>query len=130
MQQAIAGIDQINRAWMGDYRVEGFGALGDDSALSSLGTAFYKLNDDALGARYGEEPSGESFKFNPMAMNGWGSTQSARCKELKALHCLRYQCSEGKVPETALYRGLEKAIGDLAGVIIDEWPEYKSAKWG
>ena len=54
MQQAIAGIDQINRAWMGDYQVEGFGGLivgpsgSTEASLSKLGAAFYKMNDDAL----------------------------------------------------------------------------------
>ena len=128
MQRAIAGVDQINRAWMGDYQVKGFGHIKTEPDLSRLGTAFFEMNDDALSARYDDKPSGETFKVKPM--NSFGHTIAAGCSRLKALQCLHYQCSEGHVPETELYQGLEKVIGDLATAIVDELPEYTQATWG
>lgn len=48
---------------------------------------------------------------------------------LKALHCLRYQCSEGNVPETPLYQEITRAIGRIADAIVSEMPAYEAAAW-
>jgi hypothetical protein len=44
-----------------------------------------------------------------------------------ALECLRYQCSEGDVPQTTLYGEIERAVNHLRGQILRTIPEYKSA---
>jgi len=48
---------------------------------------------------------------------------------LKSLHCLRYQCSEGSVPQDELYLWLEEVIKSLESYIVYGLPEYESATW-
>ena len=48
----------------------------------------------------------------------------------KAIHCLLYQCHEGKVHESRLYDELNHAAGELAQRIVQDLPEYDKASWG
>ena len=47
----------------------------------------------------------------------------------KAMNCLSYQCSEGNVPESPLFKQLEAAIGAVACRVVDLLPEYEKAAW-
>lgn len=49
---------------------------------------------------------------------------------LKSLNCLLYQCSEGDVPETPLYRALDTLSDQWAQEIVSRLPEYAEARWG
>lgn len=49
---------------------------------------------------------------------------------VKALQCLSYQCSEGNVPSTELYREIQAAIGEVCEAIVSSLPEYETAAWG
>lgn len=49
---------------------------------------------------------------------------------LKSLQCYIYQCSEGMVPESSLYKGIDELIISLALFIAHNQPEYEEAKWG
>lgn len=49
---------------------------------------------------------------------------------LKAMQCLSYQCDEGNVPETVLYKEREAAIGRIAVHIVEGLPAYDKAAWG
>lgn len=49
---------------------------------------------------------------------------------LKSTECIRYQCSEGNITETKLYKQLTIITNILKDCIIDELPLYKSAEWG
>ena len=122
MQRVIAGVNRVSDKWFGGYNIQGFGMVNGSDSLSKLGTALFEMNDEALSVRYDAEPICETFEYRPASVN--------LCSSLKAMECLSYQCSEGKVPETDLFRGLEKVIGDLASVIVHELPEYKKAEWG
>jgi hypothetical protein len=51
-------------------------------------------------------------------------------EQFKAIHCLLYQCSEGKVPTSRLYDELNHAAGELAQRIVQDLPEYDKASWG
>jgi len=46
------------------------------------------------------------------------------------IRCLIYQCNEGDVPETDLFKKLEKICDALAYDIITETDEYKATSWG
>jgi len=48
---------------------------------------------------------------------------------LKSLQCLIYQCSEGSVVKTGLYKKLIEVKNDLQDLIISDMPEYKKAVW-
>lgn len=49
---------------------------------------------------------------------------------VKAMGCLRYQCSEGNVPESALFKELEKATAAVSYEIVSRMPAYEAAPWG
>lgn len=48
---------------------------------------------------------------------------------VKHLSCLRYQMSEGEIPETESYKRLSKLIGDISESILMSSPEYDKARW-
>lgn len=49
---------------------------------------------------------------------------------VKALKCLAYQCAEGDVTETPLFKELEAAAGSVAVEIVHRLPAYDAAEWG
>jgi hypothetical protein len=51
-------------------------------------------------------------------------------QRLKSLHCFTYQCAEGNVPKSKLYKLCIEKEHELANAIINEMPEYDKAKWG
>lgn len=55
--------------------------------------------------------------------------QSWHYQLLKSLDCYVYQCSEGNVQDTDLYKGMAKFKMVLAGFIARNQPEYKEAEW-
>ena len=102
----------------------------DESRLgSAVGTALREINVEALKQRYpgrlSEHELNTSYEFS-------GRVDAHPAVLLKALQCLQYQCAEGNVPETVLYRELGRVIdlvvaaeGPLTGT-----PEYERAPWG
>ncbi len=48
----------------------------------------------------------------------------------KSLACLRYQLAEDPVFETPVYKELDRLITEIAIILVDELPEYRSADWG
>lgn len=104
--------------------------------LDATGQALMRMNYTAVAARYpaesraGEEEVIAAYRYaapkNAYAIN----KTSARCQVYKALQCLRYQCSEGEVPKSALYRDLTERMHEMASIIIEGLPDYGSAPWG
>jgi hypothetical protein len=47
----------------------------------------------------------------------------------KAVQCLLYQCSEGDVPDTPLFKELRNFMNGLASLIISDLPAYRDAPW-
>lgn len=48
---------------------------------------------------------------------------------IKYLHCISYQCCEGDVPETELYKKLIKLISTLESLYIYCFTGYQSLEW-
>lgn len=82
-----------------------------------LGKALWRMNAKALAERYGDddvteyEPQIEAFASPKASPDKWQRVHSARC--------FRYQCSEGDVPETELFKlvdtAIESALESLGG---------------
>jgi hypothetical protein len=89
--------------------------------LTEFGKALYAMNVNAVNQRYEENNEPPEYEYRQRNCN--------RHETLKAMHCLHYQCSEGNVPEMALYKELEAAIGRLADDIATDAPEYDAAPW-
>jgi hypothetical protein len=124
--------------------------LGDEAELLFLAGELYNLNVDAFCERYPSEDStlpglagrtrypdissdGDvpAFEAGQAAFHpGKEHTFDSRVAAYKAASCLRYQCSEGDVPEQPLYKALVQFIGDLACETIDETDEYDACPWG
>lgn len=98
----------------------------DVKSPAGLGRAFYDMNVKAVRQRYGEradEMSAIGYHYRAVAAPD-------PIVALKMLDCLRYQCTEGDVPETELYRALTAAIAETGCAIARGLPEYEKAPWG
>ncbi len=93
----------------------------------TLAQAMFQLNCDGVNARYGK---GEAEKFRPLNFTYKPEDYHSLVQVLKSLQCWKYQCSEGDVPETQLYRFFEAVAHHLALKIVMGLPEYDKAKWG
>lgn len=91
-------------------------------AMDALGRRLHAMNAHAVEARY-REPCDAITDYQ------YRSKNYSKCEMLKAMNCLRYQCTEGNIPETALYDELCRAIEKLNAAIVDSLPEYESAPW-
>lgn len=54
----------------------------------------------------------------------------SRVQALKSLSCFLYQCAEGNVPNSKLFKEMRLEEEKLMWGIIDALPEYSKAKWG
>jgi hypothetical protein len=70
--------------------------VGDNA--DKFGGDLIKLNMEALRQRYNEKPMPFTYKHRE---HDDADPILAQCK---AMHCLTYQCAEGNVPETPLYK--------------------------
>jgi hypothetical protein len=106
--------------------------LGFDTSVpgwaEKLGQAMFQLNVEAVEARYG---TGEAAKFRKLDYRFEHTEAVSLLQVLKSLRCWLYQCTEGDVPETALYGLFDTEIRlYLMDKIITALPEYQEAEWG
>ena len=109
--------------------------VADLDALNKIGRDLYAMNIKAVTQRYpdcapadmpgpiDQSDIGEGYRFNPVV--------ATPCKvaRYKAVSCLLYQCSEGDVPETALFKFLSERLDRLAHDIVASLPAYNRAGW-
>ena len=96
-------------------------------AETLLGKRLMQLNRQAMDERYPDRHASskstaaevEEYRHTPQAPNPY--------LFLVALECLRYQCSEGDVPQTPLYGEIERAVNHWRGVILSAIAGYKAA---
>lgn len=100
----------------------------DAKAVTALGRELFDLNQIALAARYGD--NGEEPTFKGRAFSAVADGGDANVQRFKSLQCLIYQCSEGDVPETDLFKRISAAGGKLAAIIVSKSPAYDKAGWG
>jgi hypothetical protein len=115
----------------------------DASTPGELYEALYKMNEEAFCQRYPGN-NGERTRYpEDIGFEPWpGSTFARENPEsvatprsdipalVKNVNCLVWQCSEGNVPETPLFKALG-AFGDLmAQVYIQHDELYEQAPWG
>ena len=119
------GSDHITTYILGDH---GYTCAED---LERLAHDLFQLNVDAVNQRYGP---GEAEKFRPLdfqyssTVTGWGDSRIMNAiRALKSLQCLIYQCSEGDVPQSPLYRMLRDTESAIARWIVSTMPEYEMA---
>ncbi len=92
-----------------------------------LAIELFTMNRDAVQQRY-DEPEDSDYIKIPEKVN-WNEGKLDIWQTLKSLKCLRYQCSEGNVPESEMYKFLEKIIRSWTDYCVETIPEYQKAKW-
>jgi hypothetical protein len=106
--------------------------LGIDTSIPGwaeiLGHEMFQLNIKAVDARYGE---GEAVRFRKLDYR-FEHTEAVPLEQvLKSLRCWLYQCSEGDIPQTELYKLFDTDVRlYLMSEIISQIPEYEKAYWG
>ena len=86
-----------------------------------LVNSFLYLNKLGTDSRYEES--------NVVAKIRFCHVEVSDVQALKSAECLRYQSSEGKVPELKAYKFLTELIDLLRIVVIEKLDEYKKASW-
>jgi len=86
-----------------------------------MANAFLEMNYRATNQRYNES------EYGPKIIYKYFKTSPEQA--LMSMKCLRYQSSEGDVPNNMTYRFLEKAIDATKDYIIEKLPAYKKAQW-
>ena len=120
-------INQIVTALLhGDFpytetKLEEIGLAGDPQ---QLGRAMMILNGDAVKQRYGDkiDTGCLPYRFRPIPVS--------EIQTFKSLECWLYQCTEGDVPDTKLYKIMSDFCHVYASRIIAKLPEYEFAYWG
>jgi len=92
-----------------------------------LARAMFQLNVEAVRQRYDED---EPMLQHPQEFNYVSMMPPTDAQALKSLKCWLYQCSEGHVPESALYRMFREVERAIAVEIVSKLPEYEAAAWG
>jgi len=80
------------------------------------------LNLNAVNYRYNEDLQDFKIKFEEI-------TENNEFQILKSLQCFLYQCSEGEIPETKLFKMLKEIEEVLKNKVLDGIEDYKKAKW-
>ena len=94
-------------------------------AGSKIGRKLFLMNRRALRSRYG---CGGDIRLAEFVFERWADATPV--EQFKAIHCVLYQCCEGKVSDSRLYDELNHAAGELAQRIVQDLPEYEKAPWG
>lgn len=103
----------------------------DHNDFHELANEFYLMNREAVKQRYNEPEDSDYIKIPDYKKIDWTSngTTLNKYQALMSMRCLRYQCTEGNVPESKLYNFLEQLIHNWMLYIMEEIPEYKQAEW-
>jgi hypothetical protein len=88
---------------------------------NKLGQVLWVMNIGAVNQRYKEK--------NPISLYYYEYYPTNIIQTYKSLQCYLYQCAEGNVLKTSLYKDLDKLSCDIADKIISDLPEYKNAEW-
>jgi|WetSurSiteA1Bulk_404760.scaffolds.fasta_scaffold01123_9 hypothetical protein len=103
---------------------------------AKLGQMMFEMNMTALGDRYGDRlskpqdwrtethPDGYTYKYNPLPL------KNSPLQQLKSFSCYMYQCSEGDVPDSKLYKALDRIQDQAFYHYVSRLPEYDQAEWG
>lgn len=106
-----------------------------NAPIEELGQELYKLNYLAVCKRYPDAGHNDlPGPYNDGALLGYeykpifpGPTLQQLYKDLS---CLIYQCSEGDIPDRALYKELVDYKIDLAEAFLNRSPGYNDLPWG
>lgn len=113
IDRIINGMQQLNlNHEMGDIDI-----IDNDD----LGQQLWDMNAAAVDQRYEETNNKQPYTFNGVNVS--------KIQAFKSLRCFMYQCSEGDIPYTDLYKQMD-IIGDrMAAKIVYDLPAFDAAEW-
>lgn len=88
---------------------------------SKFGQELLDMNVSAYNQRYEEQNEKIDYTFNECPVT--------KIQGLKSLNGFLYQCSEGDVFDTELYKQMRSVSGELANCIVQNLPAYEAAQW-
>ena len=91
-----------------------------------LAQKMFNLNVAAVNARYGE---GKAEKFRPLDFKYWNAP-APLIQVIKALETWKYQCTEGKISDYALYKAMVELHCLFCIEALRQTDEYKASPWG
>ena len=95
---------------------------------AKLAQAMFQLNIDGVNARYG---LGEAQKFKTVDFTYQSEYARDKVQVIKSLQCWLYQCCEGRIMYSPMYRFFDEwVVRYLMSQIIDALPTYNKAEWG
>ena len=100
--------------------------LNGEESLAEFGQALFDMNAESINQKYGENQAQE---FRPMDYSWHFETPQPDIPIFAALECLLYQCCEGTVDESMLYKTMDSISNYLAKRIIHKLKAYEEA-WG
>lgn len=125
MDQVVTAI--LSVGYFGGQSIEG------DVKATSLGRRLFAMNIDAVLRRYPNDTldsaPGPVDKLDVGESYVYEAEIGGPTAGLKAMHCLSYQCSEGDVPDSDLFKELGASIGEVADMIVTDTAEYDEAPW-
>lgn len=100
---------------------------------TAIGRKLFVMNVAGVLDRYEDQQSDEyawvmTYRAAPCSRGPASFAELAA--GLKALHCLKYQASEGDIPQAPIFKELEAAIGQLADAAMGLSSDYEQAPWG
>jgi hypothetical protein len=110
----------------------------DHESQTVLARKLWAMNIEAVRQRYShsaemmgevERCTAEVAAYTPPFNMNEPLTVAKGCDAARAIACLRYQCAEGDVPETDLFKALTLIEQKLCVVIVGLLPEYERALW-
>lgn len=93
----------------------------------ALGSMMRDLNVLAVTVRYGKDHEILEGLVDYVFAD---VTNISRIQAYKSLQCWLYQCTEGDVTETDLFKAFARVKDKMAHKIVGDLPEYKKALWG
>ena len=94
-------------------------------AINEIYKKIKKMNYDAVFERYKDD-----YKIEFKNQVGFMPFGRITHQDYKTIQCYLYQCYEGDVPETPLFKVLKKLEKEVACYIVENQPEYEEAQWG
>lgn len=111
-----------NDAYWSKYILDDAGIKLDMlSNRMAFGLSLFDLNVQAVSERYDEI---EEYVYHFQQ-----TVPPATVQAYKSLKCWLYQCSEGNVPETALFKLMDNIAKEIAMYIVETSPAYNAAEW-
>ena len=92
-------------------------------SCDELAHKMFDMNVATVNARYGEE-EGEGFS---VPVFEYLFTPASQIEVIKALKAWKYQCTEGQVPELALYKAMIEVHYLLCIDFVEQTEEYEAA---